>query len=126
LSFPATRYLQALQVRPRITRRFVEHVFGRCDVMHAPVLGFPVPTIAETDLKDKPGFVALLSRMTHCTRPINYLGLPALAVPAGFGVDGLPVSFQLVGRPFAEAALFRVAAAYEAATDWPAQRSPEV
>ncbi|MDE0855842.1 MAG: amidase family protein, partial [Nevskia sp.] len=54
--------------------------------------------------------------MVHCTHPINYLGLPSLAVPAGFAQNGLPASFQLIGRPFAEATLYRVAAAYEAET----------
>ena len=52
--------------------------------------------------------------MTRCTRPFNYLGLPALATPAGFTDNGLPTSFQLVGRPFGEAGLYRAAAAYEA------------
>jgi Asp-tRNA(Asn)/Glu-tRNA(Gln) amidotransferase A subunit family amidase len=40
-------------------------------------------------------------------------------VPAGFSKSGLPVGFQLVGRPFAEAALFSIAAAYERETGWP-------
>jgi aspartyl-tRNA(Asn)/glutamyl-tRNA(Gln) amidotransferase subunit A len=56
--------------------------------------------------------------MTHCTRPLNYLTVPSLAVPAGFTANGLPAGFQLAGRPFGEALLFSVAAAYEAATDW--------
>ncbi len=76
----------------------------------------PVPSQADTDVKDSPGFPALVAGMTHCTQPINYLGLPSLAVPAGFTANGLPASFQLVGRPFAEAALYRAAAAYEAET----------
>jgi aspartyl-tRNA(Asn)/glutamyl-tRNA(Gln) amidotransferase subunit A len=39
-----------------------------------------------------------------------------LAVPAGFSKNGLPASFQLIGRPFAEATLYRAAAAFEAET----------
>ena len=125
LSYPATRYLQALQVRPKITHRFVEQVFNVCDVLHAPVLRIPVPTIADTDLKGNPGFATLLSQMTYCTRPANYLGLPAIAVPAGFTENGLPSSFQLIGRPFAEGVLFRIAAAYQNETDWHCQ-APEI
>jgi aspartyl-tRNA(Asn)/glutamyl-tRNA(Gln) amidotransferase subunit A len=56
--------------------------------------------------------------MVPCTAPFNYLGVPALSVPAGFTANGLPASFQLVARPFAEALLLRVAAAYQARTDW--------
>jgi aspartyl-tRNA(Asn)/glutamyl-tRNA(Gln) amidotransferase subunit A len=56
---------------------------------------------------------SILGRLVHCTAPINYLGLPALAVPALPTRNGLPSSVQLVGRPFAEALLFRVGAAHE-------------
>ena len=55
---------------------------------------------------------------TRFTRPFNYLGVPALSVPCGFTANGLPVGFQLAGRPFAEALLFRLGHAYQQATDW--------
>ena len=63
--------------------------------------------------------------MTYCTRPANYLGLPAIAVPTGFTSNGLPTSFQLIARPFAEGMLFRVAAAYQNETDWHRQ-APDI
>lgn len=51
--------------------------------------------------------------------PVSILGLPALALPAGFGgKDGLPMGIQLIGRPRADAAVLSLGAAYEAATDW--------
>ena len=46
-----------------------------------------------------------------------YAGLPALVVPAGFTSDGLPVGFELMGRPFAEPTLLAIAAGYEAHTN---------
>lgn len=116
-----TQYLEALQLRPMITSRFITKIFGKCDVLHAPTINIALPTIDETSVGDQPGFAEVLGRVTRCTRPINYLGLPSLAVPAGFTEGQLPASFQLIGRPFAEAELFRVAAAYEAATDWTEQ-----
>jgi aspartyl-tRNA(Asn)/glutamyl-tRNA(Gln) amidotransferase subunit A len=48
--------------------------------------------------------------------PFNVTGQPALVIPAGFTKGDLPLSLQLIGHPFAEATVYRAAAAYEAAT----------
>jgi aspartyl-tRNA(Asn)/glutamyl-tRNA(Gln) amidotransferase subunit A len=56
------------------------------------------------------------------TTPFNVLGGPALAQCIGFTSDGLPLSMQIVGRPFDDATVLRVAHAYEAATPWRARR----
>jgi aspartyl-tRNA(Asn)/glutamyl-tRNA(Gln) amidotransferase subunit A len=48
----------------------------------------------------------------------NVTGGPALSVPVGFTRTGLPLSMQIAGKPFSEALLYRVANAYEKATDW--------
>src|SRR5204863_10011430 len=50
------------------------------------------------------------------TMPFNVAGYPAITICAGFGAGGLPVAIQLVGKPFAEAIVFRVADAFEKAT----------
>jgi len=60
----------------------------------------------------------VVAGITQLTRPFNYLGLPALALPVGFDANGVPISLQLVARPFNEALLFRLAHAYQTATDW--------
>ena len=123
-AFTAVEYLKAIQVRPRITRAFVDDVFGNADAMFLPVLRFPVPAIADTDVGDSEHMNEVLGSINHCTWPINYLGLPGLSVPCGFSAGGLPVGFQLVGRPFAEAMLLRIAGAYERATGWPDRKPP--
>ena len=51
----------------------------------------------------------------------NFLGCPAMSLPCGFHSNGLPLSFQIVGKAFDEAMLYRIAAAYEAATPWLAE-----
>ena len=124
LSYSATQYLRAIQARPGITRQFVSQVFNSCDVLLVAGIPVPLPTIAETDLEDAQGFAQMLANISRCTRPFNYLALPGLSLPAGFSRNGLPVGFQLVGRPFAEQTLFRAGAAYEQATDWSEQAPP--
>jgi amidase len=54
--------------------------------------------------------------------PASLLGLPCLAVPAGFGANGLPAGLQLIGRRGSDAALLALGAAYHAATHWPQKR----
>jgi aspartyl-tRNA(Asn)/glutamyl-tRNA(Gln) amidotransferase subunit A len=56
------------------------------------------------------------------TMPFNVTGQPAISICTGFGQGGLPVSMQLIGKPFQEATVFRAAHAYETATEWRKQR----
>ena len=61
-------------------------------------------------------------RRASLTTPFNVLGGPAVAQCIGFTPDGLPLSMQIVGRPFDEATVLRAAHAYEIATAWRARR----
>lgn len=61
--------------------------------------------------------VPLIPATTQFTFPINGAGLPAIALPGGFAADGLPIGFQLIGRPFAERTLIAVGEAFQRATD---------
>ncbi|MDP8921877.1 MAG: amidase family protein, partial [Chloroflexota bacterium] len=56
------------------------------------------------------------------TQVWNLVGLPAACVPSGFSREGLPVSIQVVGRPFDDATVLRIARAYERATPWHTRR----
>jgi aspartyl-tRNA(Asn)/glutamyl-tRNA(Gln) amidotransferase subunit A len=123
LLVPATRYCEALAMRGRIVEEFIATVFGDADIVHLPAISIPVPTIAETTEGDPAEIGKRLGALTHCTRGINYLGLPVASVPAGFTSNGLPCGFQLLGRPFAESVLLKAAHAYQSVTDWQS-RSP--
>ena len=116
LFYPATRYLEALSLRAAITREFVDTAMKGVDVLHIPAIPIPTPTIQESTTG--PDVMRIIGTLGHCTRGINYLGVPAISVPTGFDGKGLPIGFQLVGRPFAEAALLRAADAYQRVTDW--------
>lgn len=54
--------------------------------------------------------------------PVSLIGLPCLAIPAGFGASGLPAGVQVFGRRGSDAALLALGAAYHAATGWPQKR----
>jgi len=56
--------------------------------------------------------------------PASLIGLPAVAVPAGFGANGLPMGLQLVGAHGGDAGLLQLAQAWHRATDWPNRRPP--
>ena len=115
---PATDYINALQYRAHALRVFADAVFGACDALLAPVLPMPTPTLADTAYRDGPAYLKMVVGLTRNTRVVNFLGLPALSVTCGFTPDGMPTSFQLIGRPFAEPLLFRLGHQYQRETDW--------
>lgn len=106
-------YCGAMAERSRIQQRVICEVFGSVDVLIAPVLAMPVPTIAEVDVGDGPGMAEVISGFLRLTSPVNVLGLPALSVPAGVTSNGLPAAIQLIGRPWSEALLLRLGRAFE-------------
>lgn len=121
---PATAYAQARMLRAELARRFIEQVYSKCDVLHAPVLRQPVPTLEETSLVNDARMVAMITDLSYCTRLTNYLGVPAISVPCGFTSDGLPVGFQLIGKPFAEQQLIAFAHWHENASGYRNQIAP--
>jgi aspartyl-tRNA(Asn)/glutamyl-tRNA(Gln) amidotransferase subunit A len=111
-------------VRPHALAQFVECAFREADVLFIPTWPVEVPTLRDTSADEAEHVQRVVISLSRCTRSINYLGLPSLSVPCGFSENGMPVAFQLVGRPFGEATLFRIACAYQAATDWHTRKPP--
>lgn len=116
-AIPAVTYLEALRWRGPALAAHLEAVSG-IDAILAPGAPMPAPTLAETDLGAAPNAEAMIQRLTRFTRPVNYLGLPAASIPAGFTKAGLPVGLQLIGRPFAEATVLTMGAAFQRETDF--------
>ncbi|MFW5832773.1 MAG: amidase [Pseudomonadota bacterium] len=109
-------YAEALRRRGPLLRRFVARVFTRADFLALPVMGVPVPTLAETARDAGPGLIELIRSLIRFTRPLNALGVPAVTHTAGFDSRGLPIGVQYVGRPFAEARLLRATHAVQTLT----------
>jgi aspartyl-tRNA(Asn)/glutamyl-tRNA(Gln) amidotransferase subunit A len=100
-------YVKAQKVRTVIRREF-DAAFEQCDALVAPVTPTPAFRIGEKIAKP---YEMYLNDVF--TLPVNIAGLPGISVPAGF-VDGLPVGLQIIGKPFDEAMMLRVASAHEA------------
>ena len=112
----AVDYLQAVRWRLQLRDRVAEE-FAKIDVALTASSMDPACRIDDD--------AALAANYWRQARmPFNVTGQPALVIPAGFAKSGLPLSLQLVGHPFGEAMLYRVAQFYEDATGW-TQRHPE-
>jgi aspartyl-tRNA(Asn)/glutamyl-tRNA(Gln) amidotransferase subunit A len=115
---PATHYVTALRARTLLCSR-VKHLFRAhgLDALLSPTM--PSPSVAnEARNLSVDGAEAPATTWVHHSFPANVLGLPALTVPCGLTSDGHPIGFQLLGRPFGEATLFRIARAYEREHTW--------
>jgi aspartyl-tRNA(Asn)/glutamyl-tRNA(Gln) amidotransferase subunit A len=130
--------LGARIVRPALPHRFADYAAATGRIIGAEGYRFVGHLVAEAladvdalitptaqtaaipiDQADQKGTAA------HFTRPMNYLGRCALALPNGFTAGGLPTSMQIVCAPGEEALALRIGWAYEAATPWKERRPPE-
>jgi aspartyl-tRNA(Asn)/glutamyl-tRNA(Gln) amidotransferase subunit A len=123
-AIPAPRYLDAVRYRNVAAVQFIDAVFSKVDVLHTPLIPINTPEIAASDVASGAAMESLVTQLTRFTRPFNYLGLPALALPVGCAGDGMPLSMQLVGRPFSEDLLLRLGHAFQCATDWHLRSPP--
>ena len=104
-------YLKAQKVRTLIRRDF-EAAFAQVDAILSPTT--PTPPWKLGAKGDDPLAMYLMDVLTL---PCNLAGIPGLSLPCGFTGDGLPIGLQLLGRPFDEARLLRIARAYEREND---------
>ena len=115
---PATRYLEAMTLREKYLREYCGTTLANCDVLLTPTMPVTAPAYNDLDVGGGENMPDLVLKLSRNTRPISYLGLPALSVPCGFSKLGLPIAFQLIGRPFSEAQLCNLGAAYQNITEW--------
>ena len=106
-------YTRLLACRADYIARTLPDLFDKVDMFLTPVWPFALPSIEQSDVGSNPEAVALVQKIGHNTRPVNFLGLPAICLPIGFDKNGLPVSAHLVGKPFSEDLLLRAARAIE-------------
>jgi aspartyl-tRNA(Asn)/glutamyl-tRNA(Gln) amidotransferase subunit A len=116
-------YVRGQQARA-LFRAAVDEALARRDLLLAPATPIAAPRVGEREAVLGDGTTDVRSSLIRLTRPFNFSGHPACAVPCGFTSGGLPIGLQLVGRPFDEATVLRAADAYQRITDWHTRRPP--
>lgn len=109
-------YVQAQRVR-RVAQDAIGRLFETVDVIVCPTTSVGAPKFGEIAGPDGQTDVGALFSMIH-TPYWDSVGNPVLAVPMGFTADGLPLSLQLAGPAFGEAAILRAGEAFQRGTDW--------
>ena len=110
----AADYVQALRRRRELVDE-LDHAMADLDLIMtaaAPSEAPPIDSVPKFAILERPSL----------TIAFNVTGSPAMSVCCGFTDSGLPLSFQIVGKRFADATVLRVAHTYEAATPWRARR----
>ncbi|MCY4019245.1 MAG: amidase [Chloroflexi bacterium] len=123
---PATHYLAAQQAR-RVYRDAIKRAFAgqQLDAMLWPTMPMTTAPLDDLNAPRADGYPDTpVGSMCHHTFNANLAGLPALSVPCGISEAGLPFGFQLTGRAFDEAMVYRIARAYEREHDWHERVAP--
>ncbi|CAJ2648864.1 unnamed protein product [Trifolium pratense] len=111
-TFTAADYIAAQCIRRRIMHYFLE-IFKKVDVIVTPTTGMTAPKIHPSALKSGETDMPTTGYLMRFVVPANLLGFPAISVPVGYDKEGLPIGLQIIGRPWAEATILRVASAVE-------------
>ncbi len=111
----ATDYVNAQRLRRVMQREFAQ-LWSQVDCLFTPTTPEAAPRIGETTTQFGEHTEDVRLAATRLVRGINVLGLPAISIPCGMDRRGLPLGLQIIGRPFEEALILRVAASLEDAT----------
>jgi amidase len=118
------RRVRALLAKRTATTARILSLWNEVDVVMTPALAKTAIAAEGGYGKAAPLAIDIAGRFTPFTPIWNVTGQPAIALPAGFGSDGLPLSVQLVGRPGAEDVLYSLAGQIEEAQPWADRRPP--
>ncbi|PHT41705.1 Fatty acid amide hydrolase [Capsicum baccatum] len=120
-SFTAADYVAAQRLRRRLMYFHME-IFKKVDIIVTPTTGMAAPRIPPSALKVGETNLQVTENLMRFTTTANLLGLPAVTVPVGYDKQGLPIGMQLIGRPWCEASILRLAAAIEETCAAPVKR----
>jgi aspartyl-tRNA(Asn)/glutamyl-tRNA(Gln) amidotransferase subunit A len=121
----ASDYVNAQRLR-RLKQQEFRALWRQADCLFTPTTPTAAPRIGQMTIQVGPQMEDVRLASTRLVRAINVLGLPALSIPCGFDRQGMPIGLQIIGRPFSEPLLLRVAAALEDATEHHKRRPPDL
>jgi aspartyl-tRNA(Asn)/glutamyl-tRNA(Gln) amidotransferase subunit A len=114
---PATTYINAQRVRAAVTAAF-KQVFRDVDVLVTPTQPSTALKIGQSVSRIGQREESVFGVSARFCAPFNMSGLPAASIPCGFSPESMPIGLQIVGKPFDEATVLRVADAFERSTQW--------
>ena len=121
---PAQAHQKAVRLRHMLRQQILD-ALDQVDVLAMPTSSIPASPLPEkAGVESKEAFMEMLGGRRSFTAPFNLASVPALSINCGFTSEDLPVGLQIAGKPFDESTVFRVAYAYEQATDWHTRRPP--
>ena len=121
-TFSSSDYIRAQQVRARVMRHFMS-AFESVDVIATPATGIVAPSISPSAVDGGESDLGTATEIMRFATPANLTGLPAISFPAGWTATGLPIGMQMIGRPWDEVTLLRLA---RTAEEWVERRQPQV
>lgn len=108
----AAQYIKVQQAKRTIQEGFARE-FNKVDVIAAPTVTMTAPKIGES-IKRMNGVEKLISsELVRMAAPANLTGIPSISIPIALSSSNLPIAMQIMGKPFDERTIIRVAAAYE-------------
>lgn len=117
-SIDAASLAASLDRRGALTDLFMNDLLGGADMVALPVMPIRTPLVRETDPASPDFQPRTLYAMSAFTRFANYLGLPALAVPAAPDDRGMPVGLQLIGPEGSDMALMEAGVMMQETSTW--------
>jgi aspartyl-tRNA(Asn)/glutamyl-tRNA(Gln) amidotransferase subunit A len=110
-AFSSSEYSLARRTQAEVKRR-CELLFEEYDLLLLPTTPIPAPVLEGENAIER------ARQLTRFTAPFNLTGLPALSVPCGFTLEGLPIGLQIVSRAWNEAGVLRSGYTFQEATQW--------
>ncbi|XP_076935375.1 fatty acid amide hydrolase-like [Bidens hawaiensis] len=121
-SFTGSNYVAAQRLRWRLMYYHME-IFKKVDIIVTPSTGMTAPKIHPSALACGESDLEVTASLMKYGLTANVLGFPAISVPVGYDKQGLPIGLQLIGRPWCEATILRLAVVIEQQWNEPKRKS---